>query len=592
MKVIHCVVDVTAFLDGINKIEKWVSEGTMTVFVPICTLAELRRLSKGYSQAKAKALQSLRFVDHRAMRKFPAGSIRLQSFGERYWTWPEVEKHILSVYKPSFGLPKGSANGFTREIGNIVSHEEADSSPLSSVDGDKKRLSTGSSATTTSPNGSPNRPDKPIKGEPSKALQVQDWRKHQIGADGRSGRDRRSGVQGQDRALSGTEIVVPQSEHALLNAVVWQLYETRKKNFDDKSLILLTSSTETAKWAQKFGITVRTLNQLDETITAGQDYKDLLIGSEAITTSEVSLVFGSEGDEDFVVFQPRDRIILPPIGSERMSKKPSFSDSDGGVPLYANMEFTSQTPPLVVDEPEQVTTPLTPLNVADERESQTSPFAVDELEQVSTPLNAADERKSQTPPLAVDELELEQALKSWNAAEARNSLTPPVVANKAGQVLKPFNAAEGRKSQTPTSIVEHPAKVSTPPPNVERHAEASTPVISMDSFSRDLPNKPFNKLNGTNGASRVPRASEPKESTFGRLSPPRSPTPKNNINNNTAVGESSTKPPKGPKLTPRPSPRGNAFRREDNRMAADVDFKLNSGAPRSASHGKGKLWQP
>ncbi|KAI9706702.1 MAG: hypothetical protein M1836_003712 [Candelina mexicana] len=534
MKVFHCVVDDTAFLDGIDKIEKWVSGGAITAFMPLCTLDQLRKLSKGNSESSAKAMQCLRLLSDCATSRYPAGSIKLQLSTERYWYWSEVEKHVLSMYKRNFGLPNGNLNGYARNTGTESTRAEADSSTPSSADGENKRLSSSSSATTTSSNGSTKGLDLSSRGEACKGSQVQEWRRGQDGNVGASGRDRRRGVQSHSRETSGSEIGVPQSEQYLINAVVWQLYKTPKNLFDDKSIVLLTNSPETAKWAQKFGITVKTLSQLAKVISAGQDYKDLLAGSEIIPNRERTPVYEVDSDDEVIVFVPKKHKVLPPIGAERKSKTPSLSSCDGGVPLYP----------------------------AGERKSQSPLSNAGRHEEIPSSLNLAKARKSQTPSLGVEHIE---------------------------QISAPLNSKEECKTQSPRDTVD-------------RHAEGSTPVISMDSFSRDLPVKPVNStakinglngvksVNGVNGSSRTPTLSEP---SYGRLSPPKSPS-------YAAIAGSSTRPPKGPKLAPRGSPRGNASRRregpredlrEGDRMAADVDFKLNSGAPRSASHGK-KLWQP
>ncbi len=484
-------------------------------------LDQLRKLSRGPSQTKVKASAAVRFLEFCTHRKHATGNVKMQETKEQYLVWGQVEKHLLPMYKPLPVYQNGAMNGFVRHVGRRLARgEEADSSSPSSVDA----ISAGSSSTTTSPDGSPNRANFSSYGEASRATQVREWRQTQHGANGAIGGTPCSGLQGGTRSMIG----VPVSQQDLLNAVVWQLTQTKRKWFEDKSLILITSSTETARWAQTFGITVKTLGQLGAAIKAGQDYEDLLAGSEAILSREPSPIMDSDGEE-VIVFKPRARKVLPPIGAERKSQTPSLSSSDGGVSLNPVEERKSQTPPAVADRREEVFTPVK-LNPAEERKSQTPPAVADLRKEVSTPatLNPAEEHKSQTPPAAADSRE-----------------------------------------------------------------ELCTPVISVDSFSRDLPIKPVSSVNGVNGINGVDgtnggaSGSDIKEPTFGRLSPPKS----------GITGEPSNRPtrPRGPKF-PFARDGGNAFRRrearDEEKMAADVDFKLNSGAPRSASHGKGKLWQP
>jgi len=100
-KVFHCIVDDTALVAGVKKstrdgIRKWVSQGSIYLYVPLHTLTQLHRLKNGNERIGADAREAVKWLDE--ITSIPgevATHVLLEGVDETYTNWAEVEKFLL-----------------------------------------------------------------------------------------------------------------------------------------------------------------------------------------------------------------------------------------------------------------------------------------------------------------------------------------------------------------------------------------------------------------------------------------------------------------------------------------------------------------
>ncbi|KAI9808824.1 MAG: hypothetical protein M1827_007199 [Pycnora praestabilis] len=306
-KVFQCVVDDTAFIDGIPEIQYWVSSGSISIIVPLSTLDQLDKLKNGTEDTNKNAREAIRFLDRAqsGIDKLPSGSVKLQGPTERYPTWAEAEKYLLQEYAPE---TEGGNEGVKHlpqildETLGIKAHlDTASSSSAETLD--KQRLSTSTMSTASSNTSleysqvavaeaivkpavasrSPQRNgSRPVSAERPRVAE--------------SNRSNRS----HKRDQSNSAMSVPNHIQPLLNCTIWRLNKVPSGGGEIDSYMLVTNSMETQKWMQKFGITVNRLDQLKGAITREtKDFKSRMsLFEKQNAAQKQDSNNNDEGDED------------------------------------------------------------------------------------------------------------------------------------------------------------------------------------------------------------------------------------------------------------------------------------------------------
>ncbi|KAI7848856.1 hypothetical protein BDC45DRAFT_551570 [Circinella umbellata] len=109
IEVYTVVVDVTAFLDGLNKIKKWANQtlnpnnrsqdSILEVLVPLETIDSLDDHKKGSSHMNMQARESIRFLDQHLAREKPKDTtksyLRTQKVNEQLTEWSQAESYWI-----------------------------------------------------------------------------------------------------------------------------------------------------------------------------------------------------------------------------------------------------------------------------------------------------------------------------------------------------------------------------------------------------------------------------------------------------------------------------------------------------------------
>lgn len=102
-KIYHCITDQTALTASIPELKRWISDGGMTMRVPLSALDALDKLKKGTEDANIHARESIRYLDRvQNPRSKIIRGVMIQSPDERFATWTEV----LAVHPAVNPLPE------------------------------------------------------------------------------------------------------------------------------------------------------------------------------------------------------------------------------------------------------------------------------------------------------------------------------------------------------------------------------------------------------------------------------------------------------------------------------------------------------
>jgi hypothetical protein len=222
----------------------------------------LDSLKRGSAQVNVNAREAIRFFDRAQSGggKTPVLGVKIQAPTEQYATWAEVEKYLAPEYLPSVdeqvlplaqdldGTPvarEPDPSGFNYVADRPISSSSSTTvSSVSSLKGSSVALAAPTPGYT------------PLQKDPGEA----DTTFH-----------------GHRRGGSTSAAGVPRSIQPLLNCILWRIH---RKPFSSDSLgsfFLVTDDLESLSWAQKFGISVKRLDQLGQAIRREEaDYKSRL----------------------------------------------------------------------------------------------------------------------------------------------------------------------------------------------------------------------------------------------------------------------------------------------------------------------------
>ncbi|KAI8149280.1 hypothetical protein BJV82DRAFT_587353 [Fennellomyces sp. T-0311] len=146
VEVFTVVVDVTAFLDGLNKIKKWANQtlnpnnrsqdSILEVLVPLETIDSLDVHKKGSSHMNMQARESIRFLDQHLAREKPKDTstsyLRTQKITEQLTEWSQAESYWIGEESRA-NIVDALISDDEEENGDKVIHE-SDVESLSSSD--------------------------------------------------------------------------------------------------------------------------------------------------------------------------------------------------------------------------------------------------------------------------------------------------------------------------------------------------------------------------------------------------------------------------------------------------------------------------
>ncbi|PGH28034.1 hypothetical protein AJ80_00289 [Polytolypa hystricis UAMH7299] len=319
-KVFNCVVDDTALTTNISEIKKWISQGAITLIIPLYTLDRLQSLRRSGSQIGVNAREAMRFLDRVTSGKhgIPAAKIALQGPMEQFEAWGEAENFFLPEFEEEIDdtvhdiEPEAPSDGVAQIITEVKADEQAKENQrlnemsqmlLSKLNfkKDVDAMSTTSAHTQSLPTSEAgSSPTSPEYAAAKLAVSKPDT----------NGAGRR--VRSHHRSASGSAIPkVPEPIKPLLNATLWRLHKgTEPGATSINSCILVTNDRTTQTWAQKFGIAAKNIHQLRTAIIYEErEYKNhckyLEKNQNQVSEPKPLLSYEEESDEDELVFVPR-----------------------------------------------------------------------------------------------------------------------------------------------------------------------------------------------------------------------------------------------------------------------------------------------
>jgi hypothetical protein len=309
-KVFNCVVDENALLAAGRKsvrdgIRKWVATGAIRLFVPLHTLERLHGLRKANKTLFTDAQDVIEWLDNETSK--PNSRVTIQGVEEAYNSWSEVEKFLL----PETLL---SAETSLYDVDNQAEDSET-------LIGDQKRSDKGSAASHGSnPDLYAKTPSSPrsvysatspgiLNSSPIKTSSPEQTRS----ANTSPSHSRNSS---QFSAVRSDGFNVPHSLRPLFSHILWLINQYQGPTSEVDSLVLLSNDHMKRSIAQRFGIRVKSSDQLRGAIKREvMDYKNrtALVQKQnglPTTTDLDSQQGGSSGDEDEVVFKGISRMTI------------------------------------------------------------------------------------------------------------------------------------------------------------------------------------------------------------------------------------------------------------------------------------------
>ncbi|KAH3982691.1 hypothetical protein HBH70_004960 [Parastagonospora nodorum] len=259
-KIFNCIVDDTALIAGVKKstrdgVRKWVSQGSIHLYVPLHTLTQLHRLKTGTERINADAREAVKWLDEiTSVSGEVANRVKIEGVEETYTTWAEVEKFIL---------PETLLSMEDSESDDDDYHEDLESSFNALDVSDETSMSS-----THSMDDMPKMPKSP-KSPLSRSIRSVEAFKHEDEAAAH-------GLQSPDRTarnsdeLPRTEKVskgaIPVYLQPLFSHILWRINKEDNPDAALESFILLTNDPTKQAIAQKFGIRAKRLEQLRDAV--------------------------------------------------------------------------------------------------------------------------------------------------------------------------------------------------------------------------------------------------------------------------------------------------------------------------------------
>lgn len=267
------------------------------------------------SQTGINAREAVRFLDRVTSGRdtIPIEKVSLQGPLEQYEQWSEAEQFLLPEYVEEAKEVKENVKEESKE--EIA---ENGALALSQQLLDKLNFKKTNDADSTPSADSPNSVHLSVA---SSATQSSKTSPEVTAARLPGAKMAGNGIVNGDNSGSPTTLnnnksftSVPSNLHSLLNAILWRLHNTIDTSDSMTSSILISNEHNTQTWAQKFGITVKSVNKLRQSIVyEDKEYKNRIkylekAQPENPLTPEPGPTFKYEdSDEEVVVFNGRGR---------------------------------------------------------------------------------------------------------------------------------------------------------------------------------------------------------------------------------------------------------------------------------------------
>lgn len=255
------------------------------------------------------AREAVRFLDRVTSGKhnIPASKIVLQGPMEQFATWEEAERFFLPEYQEEIqntpvGVESKTIEVKSMENGNGVRQPPEDLNEMSQMLLSKLNFKKRPETTSNHSGGTRSYPTSPLSGSSRASPEFSN-----IHLEGSV-----STVEDDEPNTQYAIPPVPNAIKPLLNSILWRLHAQPESSTGPSRCILVTNDRNNQNWAQKFGITVKTVPQLRTSIIyEDKEFKNhcKYIEKNAAATQAAEpktlLSYEDESDEDVLVFVPR-----------------------------------------------------------------------------------------------------------------------------------------------------------------------------------------------------------------------------------------------------------------------------------------------
>ncbi|OBZ90235.1 Protein SMG7 [Choanephora cucurbitarum] len=271
-----CVVDITAFLDGLHKVKKWASQtlnvdrrsqsSILEVIVPLDVIDGLDNHKKGTSHTNMQARESIRFLDQKLLNKTAdttTSYLRTQKVNEKLANWSDAKEFWIGEESRSNVVDNLLSEGEElddEEQQDSGSDVLSDAGSLSSDDDDydlfrSRRRANDSESEESSEESDESESEK----EDEEEKEVYEYEEHF--------------AEENEEDMPYTLDDVPKVYRPILSCLLY--YYSKQLNTDTvEKLVLVTNDEELAWWAELFGNTktgkrmlIKTVNEWDHMVS-------------------------------------------------------------------------------------------------------------------------------------------------------------------------------------------------------------------------------------------------------------------------------------------------------------------------------------
>ncbi|KAI8098403.1 uncharacterized protein B0P05DRAFT_582736 [Gilbertella persicaria] len=255
-----CVVDITAFLDGLVKVKKWASQtlnvdkrsqaSILEVIVPLEVIDALDDHKKGTSHMNMQARESIRFLDQKLLNKTTestptASYLRTQKVNEKLADWEDAK---------DFWIGEESRSNVMENLLSEGENTEDDTSDAESKSSNEDLLA------RMRRKGDSESEEEASSEEEEEEEEVYDYQEDFAEED-------------EEEDIPYTLEDVPKSYRPILSCVLYY-YSKQSSNDTAEKLVLVTNDEDLAWWAELFGnpktgkrLLIKTVNEWDQMVS-------------------------------------------------------------------------------------------------------------------------------------------------------------------------------------------------------------------------------------------------------------------------------------------------------------------------------------
>lgn len=272
-----CVIDITAFLDGLNKVKKWAnqtlnvdrrSQGSiLEVIVPLEVIDVLDDHKKGTSHTNMQARESIRFLDQKLLgsnNKIEAPTtsfLRTQKISEKLTDWNEAKAYWIGEESRS------------NVVDHLISDGEEEDQGIDSdaeIESDIESISSNEDLFKSRRRGSDD-----SESESELETETETETESELDEDDQEEEEYDEDDEDDDQEIPYTFEDVPKSYRAILSCLLYyhSKQETKQDNQPER-LVLVTNDEDLAWWAELFGdpktrkrLLIKTVNEWDQMVS-------------------------------------------------------------------------------------------------------------------------------------------------------------------------------------------------------------------------------------------------------------------------------------------------------------------------------------